>query len=55
MRVGTEIIIMFVLTLFYGFLVGIAYAESQEPNCPTEDSCTVDYREGEWHIREVTP
>jgi hypothetical protein len=24
-------------------------------DCPTEDSCTVDYRDGAWHIEEVTP
>lgn len=26
-----------------------------EPHCPTEDSCAVDYRNGRWHITEVTP
>jgi hypothetical protein len=25
------------------------------PDCPTEDSCAIDYRNGEWHIEEVTP
>jgi hypothetical protein len=25
------------------------------PHCPTEDSCTIDYRNGSWHIEEVTP
>lgn len=24
-------------------------------DCPTEDSCTVDYNAGEWSIEEVTP
>lgn len=26
-----------------------------KPWCPTEDSCHADYRQGEWHIEEVTP
>jgi hypothetical protein len=26
-----------------------------EPDCPREDSCTADYRDGEWHIEEVRP
>ena len=25
------------------------------PSCPTEDSCTADYRDGGWHVEEVTP
>lgn len=24
-------------------------------NCPTEDSCVVDYSDGKWRITEVTP
>lgn len=23
--------------------------------CPSEDSCTADYRDGVWHITAVTP
>lgn len=26
-----------------------------EPYCPSEDSCEIDYRDGRWHITEVTP
>ena len=26
-----------------------------KPRCPTEDSCTVDYRDGEWHIEKDRP
>lgn len=25
------------------------------PDCPTEDSCTPDYRDGKWHIDPVVP
>lgn len=24
-------------------------------SCPSEDSCTIDYRDGHWIIRKVTP
>lgn len=27
----------------------------QGVQCPTEDSCVVDYSDGAWHITEVTP
>lgn len=25
------------------------------PDCPEEDSCAIDYRDGGWHITEATP
>jgi hypothetical protein len=25
------------------------------PDCPQEDSCQADYRDGAWHIEEVNP
>jgi hypothetical protein len=25
------------------------------PNCPTEDSCAVDYHNRSWHITELSP
>lgn len=27
----------------------------EEPYCPTEDSCAVDYSDGKWTVTEVTP
>lgn len=37
-------------------LAGAALVDSAtRPTCPTEDSCTVDYRNGQWQIAEVTP
>ena len=38
-----------------GILGTLAVQAAAEPHCPTEDSCTVDYRGGQWHITEVTP
>lgn len=29
--------------------------EDTTPDCPAEDSCTVDYRDGAWHITEDMP
>jgi hypothetical protein len=47
------------LLLLAGVLVGILVCQTveaiQQPHCPTEDSCTVDYRDGRWHITEDTP
>lgn len=25
------------------------------PNCPTEDSCSIDYRDGRWVITPIIP
>lgn len=49
-RIGT-----WVGTLIAGICLGWALNDILNPNCPTEDSCTVDYRDGEWHIKEVNP
>ncbi|WP_165949249.1 hypothetical protein [Kribbella turkmenica] len=35
-----------------GFVAGWV-ANDASPHCPTEDACTVDYRDGEWHITEL--
>lgn len=37
------------------FVAGWAWSDDDGAYCPTEDSCAVDYREGAWHIAEVTP
>jgi hypothetical protein len=41
--------------LGFGTLSGWLIADAQQPHCPTEDSCVVDYHDGQWHIAEVTP
>ena len=40
-----------------GFLLGlfVAFAISNGPDCPTEDSCIADYYNGSWHIVEIVP
>jgi hypothetical protein len=38
-----------------GVLGTLGVQAAVEPDCPTEDSCTVDYRDGAWHVSEVTP
>lgn len=35
--------------------VSAGASPTPEPYCPTEDSCTADYRDGGWVISEVTP
>jgi hypothetical protein len=35
--------------------LGVETVNFFKADCPTEDSCTVDYRDGEWHIEEVRP
>jgi hypothetical protein len=34
---------------------GGAAVAGQGPYCPTEDSCTVSYQHGSWHVTEVVP
>lgn len=43
------------ITAILAYLLGVAVTASPQPYCPTEDSCSVDYRDGRWHIREETP
>lgn len=51
----TRLLAAAVLALGVGFGAGWLAQATQEPNCPTEDSCTIDYRDGQWHIEEDTP
>jgi hypothetical protein len=38
------------------FGVGVSHiGSSAQPKCPSEDSCTVDYRDGAWHITPQVP
>lgn len=50
----------FLAWFFWGFaptavLVLVVVGVAAVPQCPTEDSCTIDYRDGSWHVTEVTP
>ena len=38
-----------------GILGTLAVQAAAEPYCPTEDSCSISYERGEWHVTEVTP
>lgn len=48
-----------VLATIAGFLLGIVLVLTivliSRPNCPVEDSCYVDYRNGVWHVIEGNP
>lgn len=37
------------------FVGGVAITTDGRPDCPTEDSCVADYRDGSWTITEVIP
>lgn len=44
-----------VLLVPAAFVAGFFMPTDVKPNCPTEDSCAIDYRDGEWHITETMP
>lgn len=48
----------FLAAIASGLFAAVATAvfiTADVPHCPTEDSCSVDYHDGGWHITEVTP
>lgn len=52
----TILVIVTALTaLLLGVFGTLAVQSLTAPSCPTEDSCTVDYHDGQWHVTEVTP
>lgn len=53
-RIDTTIVIGLLIFLM-GMLVGVCAVEFFKADCPAEDSCVVDYHDGEWHITEVNP
>lgn len=51
---------------FAGFAAGVlltltvvsavqGFQAESTPNCPTEDSCSINFHDGRWTAREVTP
>lgn len=48
----TVAIALAVVAFLVGTLFGVAIAEEKKPYCPTEDSCSIDYSNGEWIITE---
>jgi hypothetical protein len=49
-RIG--IVLALTVALVAGFVLGWFVHVVQQLYCPTEDSCTADYRDGEWRIEE---
>lgn len=57
-RMSSKLIILIVtlvLSALVMITVGSVVVANQQPNCPTEDSCSIDHRDGEWHIEERQP
>jgi hypothetical protein len=48
----TLIVLVLGLVLLGAIVVGAERAGSR-PHCPTEDSCTPDYRDGRWYINGI--
>lgn len=50
-------LILAITFIVAGFLLGLAVPHDAPslPRCPTEDSCSVDYRDGAWHITPDIP
>lgn len=41
-----------IISFLLGIIVVLVITLVSRPNCPTEDSCYVDYRNGVWHVME---
>lgn len=55
MKLHTTLLRAIVVTLL-AFVVGCSIGDATtSPECPTEDSCTIDYRNGAWHITPDAP
>lgn len=52
--IGAAVVVAwFVVSLTLLFVV--ADEDTTSVPCPSEDSCTVDYRDGAYHVTEVVP
>lgn len=49
-----EIAVLAAVALGVAFWLGTTMCPDR-PSCRTEDACAADYRDGAWHIVEVTP
>jgi hypothetical protein len=47
-----KITITLLATVIFGAGMGAekVLTQDRKPYCPTEDSCKIDYHDGEWHI-----
>lgn len=41
--------------IIFAMIAGMIDARHPAPNCPTEDSCAINYRDGEWIITPIIP
>lgn len=59
MKTNNRDSLTFVMVLFILMAVGAFFLlltmKSDQPYCPTEDSCTVEYHDGAWHVKEIVP
>jgi hypothetical protein len=46
------LIVALILSLSWNVILA---TKSDQPVCPTEDSCAIDYSHGRWHITRVIP
>lgn len=52
-------VVSWLFAVLMAFILGLMVGASSGndgpsvPDCPTEDSCTVDYRDGEWYIERT--
>jgi len=43
-------VLTWVAILIFGLAMGYVVRDAQLPSCPAEDSCVIDYRDGQWFI-----
>ncbi len=55
MRTKITAALLTLIGLSGSFVAGYATHTSNQPNCPTEDSCSIDYNHGQWHIEPTIP
>jgi hypothetical protein len=48
-------VVAVVVALGFGTVGGWLVRDADQPHCPSEDSCTADYFDGQWHIEQVQP
>lgn len=50
----TRLVTIVIVAIWIGVGLALWGVSSEQPSCPTEDSCTADYRDGRWHIERTT-
>jgi len=52
---GRDVLFAVILTAVISAFLTVSLVSVSQPICPTEDSCRVDYYNGQYHIIEVVP